>query len=227
MTRSVNIVQRDTRHPAADNSITRTTKGCDKKARHRQLEVYINPAQSERDTQPHSDSQHTSRPLPASTDIEMAAQDADTMMMTVSQLERQVGNGTYIFRRPLTIVQCAVQDKYIVYPSCQQCNKRVSPENNGYVCPIHRWQRGVVYQFAMRILLQDAIGSEMWATLFNAKAVQVLGFTANDYMSMKGDAERYAALDMLRGAQVMVTVRKREAGQYVNYTVSDMEIVTV
>ena len=204
----------------------RATKGCDKKARHRQLEVYINPAQSERDTHPHSDSQHTSRPLAASADREMAAQDAD-MMLTVSQLERQVGNGTYIFRRPLTIVQCAVQDKYIVYPSCQQCNKRVSPENNGYVCPVHRWQRGVVYQFAMRILLQDAIGSEVWATLFNAKAVQVLGFTGNEYISMKGDAERYAALDMLRGAQVMVTVRKREAGQYVNYTVSDMEIVTV
>ena len=136
--------------------------------------------------------------LPASADKEMAAQEAD-MMMTVSQLEKEVGNGTYIFRRPLTIVQCAVQDKFIVYPSCQQCNKRVSPENNGFVCPIHRWQSGVVYQFAMRILLQDAIGSEVWATLFNAKAVQVLGYTANDYMNMKSDAERYAALDMLRG----------------------------
>ena len=156
----------------------------------------------------------------------MAAQEAD-MMMTVSQLEKEVGNGTYIFRRPLTIVQCAVQDTFIVYPSCQQCNKRVSPENNGFVCPIHRWQRGVVYQFAMRILLQDAIGSEVWATLFNAKAVQVLGYTANDYMNMKSDAERYAALDMLRGAQVMVTIRKRLAGQYVNYTVSDLEVVTV
>ena len=127
----------------------------------------------------------------------MAAQ--QTEMMSVSQLEKEVCNGTYIFRRPLTIVQCAVQDKYIVYPSCQQCNKRVSPENNGFVCPIHRWQRGVVYQFAVRILLQDAIGSEVWATLFNAKAVQVLGFTANEYMTMKTDAERYAALDILRG----------------------------
>ena len=155
----------------------------------------------------------------------MAAQQAD--MMSVSQLEKEVCNGTYIFRRPLTIVQCAVQDKYIVYPSCQQCNKRVSPENNGFVCPIHRWQRGVVYQFAMRILLQDAIGSEVWATLFNVKAVQVLGFTANEYMTMKTDAERYAALDILRGAKVMVTIRKREAGQYVNYTVSDLEVVTV
>ena len=188
--------------------------------------MYINPTQSERDTQSHSDLQHTLRLLPASAEKEMAAQQAD-MMMTVSQLEKEVSNGTYIFRRPLTIVQCAVQDKYIVYTSCQQCNKRVSPDNNGFLCPIHRWQRGVVYQFAMRILLQDAIGSEVWATLFNAKAVQVLGYTANDYMNMKTDAERYAALDMLRGAQVMVTIRKRVAGQYVNYTVSDLEVVTV
>ena len=55
----------------------------------------------------------------------------------------------------------------------------------------------------------------------------MLGYTANDYMNMKTDAERYAALDMLRGAQVMVTIRKRVAGQYVNYTVSDLEVVTV
>ena len=55
----------------------------------------------------------------------------------------------------------------------------------------------------------------------------MLGFTGNAYMSMKSDAERYAALDMLRGAQVMVTIRKRVAGQYVNYTVSDVEVVTV
>ena len=147
--------------------------------------------------------------------------------MTVSRLEKEVNNGNYIFTRPLTIVQCAVQDKYIVYQSCQQCNKRVTPENNGFVCPIHRWQRGVVYQFAIRILLQDAIGSEVWSTLFDAKAVQILGYTANDYMNMKSDAERYAALDMLRGAQVMVTLRKRVTGQYVNYTVTDLEIVTV
>ena len=48
------------------------------------------------------------------------------------------------------------------------------------------------------------LGSEVWATLFNDKAVQVLGFTGNAYMSMKSDAERYAALDMLRGARVML-----------------------
>ena len=173
-----------------------------------------------------SHSLHLETSITREEEEEMAAQQLD-MNMTVSRLEKEVSNGNYIFTRPLTIVQIAVQEKYIVYPSCQQCKKRVTPENKGYVCPIHRWQRGVVYQFAMRILLQDAIGSEVWATLFNDKAVQVLGFTGNDYMNMKSDAERYAALDMLRGARVMTTIRKSVAGQYVNYTVSDLEVVTV
>ena len=143
------------------------------------------------------------------------------------RLENEVSNGNYRFTRPLTIVRCAVQDKYIVYPSCQQCNKCVIPENNGYVCPIHRLQRGAVYKFALRVLLADWIGSECCVTLFNEKAVQVLGFTGNAYMSITSDAERYAALEMLRGARVMVSITKRVAGQYVNYTVSELEVVTV
>ena len=98
----------------------------------------------------------------------------------------------------------------------------MSPENNGYMRPIHRWQRVPMYRFALRVLLADWIGSECWVT-----AVQVLGFTGNAYMSMTSDAERYAALDMLRGARVMVTIKKRVAGQYVNYTVSELEVVTV
>ena len=85
-----------------------------------------------------------------------------------------------------------------------------------------------MYRFALRVLLADWSGSECWVTLFNEKAVQVLGFTGNAYMSMTSDAERYATLDMLRrGARVMVTIRKRVAGQYVNYTVSELEVVTV
>ena len=142
-------------------------------------------------------------------------------------LENEVSNGNYRFTRPLNIVQCDVQEKYIVYPSCQHCNKRVIPENNGYVCPIHRWQRGPVYKFALPILLHDWIGSECWATLFNEKAVQVLGFTGNAYMNLTSDTERYAALDIVRGSRVMVTIRKRVAGQYINYTVSELEVVTV
>ena len=129
--------------------------------------------------------------------------------MTLTRLQNEVSGGNYRFARPLTIVQCAVQEKYIVYPSCQHCNKRVIPENNGYVCPIHRWQRGPVYKFALRILLADWIGSECWATLFNEKAVQVLGFIGNAYTSITSD------------------VRKRVAGQYVNYNVSELEVVTV
>ena len=227
----------DTRHAASALASRARPRGDDKKARHSRGEDYISPTRSDRGIQPLSASQTTSKPFTISTsrDIEMAAttvtkttsdQDAE-MMTTLSQLEKQVGNGTYIIRRPLTIVQVAVQEKYIVYPSCQQCNKRVIPENNGYVCPIHRWQRGVVYRFAMRVLLQDAIGSEVWGTIFNDKAVQLLGYTGNDYINMTSDAERYAALDMLRGARVMVTIRKRMAGPYVNYTVANMEVVTV
>ena len=157
----------------------------------------------------------------------MASKQFDDKEMTVTRLENEVSNGNYRFTRPLTIIQCAVQEKYIVYTSCPQCNKRVIPENNGYVCPIHRWQRVPMYRFALRVLLQDWIGSECWVTLFNEKAVQVLGFTGNAYMSMTSDAERYAALDMLRGARVMVTIRKCVAGQYVNYIVSELEVVTV
>ena len=55
----------------------------------------------------------------------------------------------------------------------------------------------------------------------------MLGFTGNAYMSMVSDAERYAALEMLRGVCFMVTVRKRVAGEYINYNVSELEVVAV
>ena len=158
----------------------------------------------------------------------MAAQQfANNNEMTLTRLQNEVSGGIYRFTRPLTIVQCAMQEKYVVYASCQHCNKRVIPENNGYVCSVHRWQRVPVYRFALRILLADWIGSEYWVTLFNEKAVQVLGFTGNASMSMASDAERYAALTMLRGACVMVTVRKRVSGEYIKYTVSELEVVAV
>ena len=142
--------------------------------------------------------------------------------MTLTRLQNEVSVENYRFTRPLTIVQCAVQEKYIVYR-----NKRVIPENDGYVCPNHRWQRDPVYKFALRILLADWIRSECWVTLFNEKAVQVLGFTGNAYMNMTSDVERNAALEILRGARFLVTVRKRVAGQYVNYIMSELEVVTV
>ena len=80
-----------------------------------------------------------------------------------------------------------------MYASCQHCNKRVIQENNGYVCPIHRWQRVPVYRFTLRIFLADWIGSECLVTLFNEKAIQVLGFTGNAYMSMSSDSTGDAA----------------------------------
>ena len=152
---------------------------------------------------------------------------ADNNEMTLTSLQIEVSKGNYKFTRPLTKVQCAVQEKYLIYASCQHCNKRVIQENNGYVCSIHRWQRVPVYRFALPILLADWIGLECWVNIFNEKAVQVLGFTSNAYMIMSSDAERYAALEMLRGARVLVTVRKRVAGEYVNYNVSELEILAV
>ena len=80
---------------------------------------------------------------------------------------------------------------------------------------------------ALLILLADWIGSECLSTLFDEKAVQVLWFSANAYVAMASDAERYAALEMLRGARVLVTIRKRVTREYVNYTVSEMEVVAV
>ena len=68
-----------------------------------------------------------------------------------------------------------------------------------------------MYRFALPILLADWIGSECWVTLFNEKAAQVLEFTGNAYMSMSSEAERYAAMEMLREARVQVTIRKRVA----------------
>ena len=156
-----------------------------------------------------------------------AKQFANNNEMALTRLQNEVSGGNYRFTHPLTIVQCAVKEKYIVNASCQHCNKRVIPENNGYVCSVHRWQRVPVYRFALRIFLADWIGSECWVTLFNEKAVQVLRFTGNAYMNMASDAERYAALEMLKGARVLVAIRKRVAGEYVNYNVSELEVAAM
>ena len=76
-------------------------------------------------------------------------------MMNLTRLQTEVSNGTYKFTRPLTIVTCATQDKYIVYASCPHCLKGVQLENNGYYCPVHQWERVPVYRFTLRVLLQD------------------------------------------------------------------------
>ena len=146
-------------------------------------------------------------------------------MMKLSRLQSEVSNGTYKLTRPLTILNCATQDRYIVYASCPHCLKGVPLENNGYFCPVHQWQRVPLYRFALRILLADWVGSECWSTVYDDTAAKVLGFNANSYVAIKSDEERYASLSLLRGARVMVTIKKRINGKYVNYTVSELEVL--
>ena len=77
----------------------------------------------------------------------------------------------------------------------------------------------------MRVLLQDWFGIEIWVTLFNEMAANALGFTANSNVAMTSDEDRYASLSVLRGARVMATSKKRINNDYVNYTVSELEVL--
>ena len=145
--------------------------------------------------------------------------------INLSQLQSEASNGTYTFTRPLTVLNCATQDKYVVYASCPHCLKGMHPENNDCFCPIHQWQPVPVYRFALRILLSDWLGGECWATVFNETAAEVLGFSADTYVSMTTMEKRSASLSPLRGARVMVTIKKRVKDAYVNYTVSKLEVI--
>ena len=60
-----------------------------------------------------------------------------------------------------------------------------------------------IVPFALRVLLQDWIGTEMWVTLFNEMAAKALGFTTNSYVAMTSDEDRFASLSVLRGVRVM------------------------
>ena len=82
-----------------------------------------------------------------------------------------------------------------VYASCQHCLKGVQPDGNGYCCHVHQWQHVPVYRFALRVLLSDW-GAEVWGVIF-----------------------------LLRGARVMVTIKKRIKDTYVNCTVSELKVV--
>ena len=133
------------------------------------------------------------------------AQSAQQMNLT--RLQTEVSNVTYKFIKPLKIVNCTTQDTYIVYVSCPHRLKGVQRQNNGYFCPVHQYQRVPVYRFALRVLLANWIGTEMWATVFNETAEKVLGFTANNYVAMTSDEERYSSLSLLRRARVIVTIK--------------------
>ena len=121
------------------------------------------------------------------------------MMMNLTPLQSEVSVGTYKFARPLIIVACATQEKYVVYISCSQCPKGVQQHNKGYYCPLHKWQRAPVYRYKLRVLLQDWIGTEIWVSLFNEVAAKLLGFAANSYVAMTSDEDRSAALSVLSG----------------------------
>ena len=145
-------------------------------------------------------------------------------MMNLTRLQSEVSTGTYKFTRPLTIVACATQEKYVVYISCSQCPKGVQRHKQGYYCPVHKWQRSPTYRYNLRVLLQDWIGAEIWVSLFNKVAAKVLGFAANAY-AMTSDEDRSAALSVLRGVRVMATIKKSINNNYVNYNASELEVL--
>ena len=149
----------------------------------------------------------------------------EQMMMNLTRLHSEVSAGTYKFARPLTIVACATQEKYVVYIACSQCSKGVQRHKQGYYCPVHKWQKSPTYRYNLRVLLQDWIGTETWVSVFNEVAAKVIGFTANVYVAMMSDEERSAALSVLRGVRVRATIKKRINNNYVNYNVSELEVL--
>ena len=153
----------------------------------------------------------------------MAASQQQNTEMTLSKLQNEVCAGRYVFKQPLVITACGVQDKYVFYTACLKCPKRVSKHG----CPTHGYQQQSVCRFALRLLFVDEIGSECWCTCFDENAVKILGFTANDYAKMETDDERYEAMNTLRGSQVMVTIRKRVTKEYVNYNVAEIDVINV
>ena len=66
-----------------------------------------------------------------------------------------------------------------------------------------------VHRFALRIILSDWDGSEVWAVLFDTLLTKVPAFISNIYTGLTSDAGRYDALITLCGPHVMVTIKKR------------------
>ena len=151
-----------------------------------------------------------------------ASQQTDSEM-NLTKLQDEVSAGRYVFKQPLVITACGVQDRYVFYTACSRCPKGLS---NG-VCPVHGLQSECVYRFVLRLLLTDSHGSECWCTCFDKNAVKMLGFTANDYVALATDEQRYESMSSLRGSQVMVVIGKRVSKEYVNYNVTDIDIVTM
>ena len=153
----------------------------------------------------------------------MAASQQTYVEMTLTKLQCEVSGGRYVFAQPLTVTSCGVQKKYVFYNACPKCPKRLV----NHVCPTHNYQREHVYRFALRLLLSDSIGSECWCTCFDEKAVKILRFTANDYVQMASDEQRYESMSELRGSRVMAVSRKRVTKEYVNYTVEEIDVINM
>ena len=83
-----------------------------------------------------------------------ASQQTDNEM-NLTKLQHEVSAGRYVFKQPLVITACGVQDKYVFYAACPKCPKGLS---NG-VCPVHGLQSECVYRFVLRLLLTDSNGS--------------------------------------------------------------------
>ena len=126
--------------------------------------------------------------------------DSQTPQMNLSGLHTVVSSGTDIFKRPVTIINCTTQDKYIIYASCQHCHKGVQSDGSGYYCPVHQWQCVPVYRFTLCVLLSDWEGARVWAIIFDELATKVLGFNTNTHTGMASDADRFASLSLLRGS---------------------------
>ena len=96
----------------------------------------------------------------------------------LQRLQEEVSDGVYAFDRPLMLTSVAWQDsKFVCYPSCAKCTKRVTVcPDGGYVCNTHKWQRfPPTYRFATRMLLVDWNGGQLWTTTFNEIMKGLLG----------------------------------------------------
>ena len=64
-------------------------------------------------------------------------------------------------------------------------------------------------------------------TIFDQTAVKFLGLSDNVFVSMTSETDRYAAISLLQGTSVRVTIKERVTAAYVNYTASELEVAAV
>ena len=82
-----------------------------------------------------------------------------------------------------------------------------------------------MYRFALRVLLSDWEGAEIWGVVFYEVATKVLGFNAKPTWVWRQMKTVMPHCPCTAGARVMVTMKKRVKDSCVNYTVSELEVV--